>query len=133
MITSLSNTDKTQAIALLFYNGSKVFADLACLIGEHRATVALGLCFDICVYEEAVVVQKSKHISNSAFINPQGTEGVDILIEQLAVELLKSMKELSLIDEVGALQYELVKLDNFKLVISPRFADVKIPTHLRAA
>lgn len=133
MTQVLSNIEKPKAIALHFYKGSKIFADLACLIGEHRATVAFGLCFDICVYEEALVIQKCKHISDSAFINPDCIEGVDILIEQLAVELLKSMKELGLMQETGALPYALHKLDNFKLIISPRFDEVVIPTHFQPA
>lgn len=115
-------TDPAYIVQMEFNDGWKTYNDLATLIGEHRAKIALGHCFDICVPDPKEVARKSMSISNSTYINPENRQGVDLLIELLSLQVLEAMRvNKCFITTHNGLHYELFDIKPGKLIIQPRY------------
>ena len=112
-------------LALPFNTGFQHYADLAGLVGEHRAHVALRLCVQACNRFDAAVLTKSDSISSSAYINPDDIAGVDILVAGMVVETLKTMHQYQcFVYDGNAQPWEFVEIRAGKLFIQPPNAAV---------
>lgn len=84
---------KDEVLAVAFVQGYTHYADLAALVGEHRARVALERCVSNCRAFNTEVFSKATAIAASPYINPDQLEGVENVITMMCVEVLKTMHE----------------------------------------
>ena len=104
-----------------FRAGWVLFADLSTMIGGHCATLALAQCFDFLKRDPHHVIRKADVVAASAYINPNNIEGVDIQLELLALELLKTMIDGGFFAETdNELTWEYGGISIGKLTIRPR-------------
>ena len=115
------------SIRFAFNKGWQVFCDLSAVIGGHRALLALNNCMDICSRNIPNVRAKSNRIAMSPYINPDQRDGVDILIETLALEVVLCMVENGCLPDDRPLMWELASVNACKITVRPRMGAA--PTH----
>lgn len=117
----MSLDPKPLVLRLPFQKGWEIYTQLVLLIGEHRAQLALTQCLDICCKHRFIMMEKAMKIADSAYINPAGIAGVDIVVALLADEVLKTMISTNSMQNDSRLEWELFSITPSKLNVMPRF------------
>lgn len=131
MFETPTPTQALPVLALPFSHGFQLYADLAGMVGEHRAFAALRQCVEACNRFDKSAFSTAAYIYNSAYINPDSIDGVDVTVTGLVVEILKVMREYQCFPLAEVTQpWELIAVRAAKLLIRPPTIDVANAHHL---